>query len=302
MQKALNLTPELLLNRLNGGPNPVDVQRIVKSPDACDSIITWAPSQSNMGPNWWQSSWEQCDQAIEWALSTGKRTYVCISSPNYTDPSDYSLRLGWVCKVIERYPEASIVVSNEPVFAHIDSKTSAQLIKDATEYAASLKSGSKHLLGPAEATFWGTPNVLKHLLTWKPPKNVRVDVAVHHYYDLVNGGARQIRTALASLVPLRWNPNLFLTEGGFQYHTQKTPGWNIDNPANPATWEYTSRVADEATQQRRVPLHYNWCAKQKRIALWANYEYVDSLWGGWASGLIGHDGTPHPVLPEWLKL
>jgi hypothetical protein len=301
MLKAINLSPGSFSSAFPG-TSGVAAQEFLKQPGSCDAVMTWAPTQSNMGPNWWQSSWAQSDTAVEWILGAGKRCFVCVPSSDFTDDA-YSNRLQWTCDTIERYPQCSVVVSNEPAFAGINSSDSAQLIRDAAEHAASVKSGSKHLLGPAEATFWGTPNVLKHLLAWTPPKGIRVDVAMHHYYDIVNGGARQTRTALAALTLLvRWHPNLFLTEGGFKYTTHTLPDFDPKNPANPATWAYTDSVSEEALQLRRVPLHFKWCGKQQRIALWANYEYIDSLWGGWASGLIAHDGTPHPLRAVWPKL
>jgi len=337
MQKAINVTPFLIAN-----PGPT--QTFLAAPGNADTVITWARSPS-WGPVW--GTWQWPDAAVQWALSHGKRCMVCVTSSDLLPGAGYADRLKLVCDTIDRYPQCSVIVSNEPAFApdvasasalagatqpghdgtrealaaylagasllgasgpRIPASESAQLMKDAAVHAAGLKpgTGSTHLLGPAEATFWGTPNCLKYLWGWTPPKGIRVDVAMHHYYDLVNGGARMTRTALAAMALLRlhgsWRPNLFLTEGGYIYHVGRTPAWSAADPSNPAGYEYLSRAADEAMQLQRMMRFYPWCEKQARIMLWANYEVIDSFSTGWASGLNGHDGTPHLILPHWAVL
>ena len=347
MLKAINVIQWLVAN-----PGPT--QDFLATPGNVDTVITWARNPA-WGPTW--GAWEQSDEAVQWALSHGKRCMVCVTSSDLPPGWGYAERRQLVFDTIDRYPECSVIVSNEPSFAPavararslsvaavIDDKAiamrpahdgtkealaaylrggpllasaagpriraseSAQLMKDAAEHAAGLKSGtgSTHLLGPAEATFWGTPNCLKYLWGYAPPKGVRVDVAMHHYYDLVNGGARMTRTALAAMKLLRlhgsWRPNLFLTEGGYIFHVGRSPAYNPADPSNPAGYEYLSRAADEAMQLQRIMRFYPWCKKQSQIALWANYEVVDSLSSGWASGPFAHDGTLKLILPHWAGL
>lgn len=248
MLKALNLSPDLLVD---GSPPYLGSYAgdYIAEPGVCDAVVTWAPNWIYMHEDpslsaWAKPSWEKTDAAVQKILSAGKRCFVACSSIDASDAAkvnltvDYADRLDWVTRTIERYHECAIIVSNEPTFAGVHHEISAQLMRDTAEYAAGGKAGSRstHLLGPAEADpvvtekdgtqrLGYTPGVLGWLKAWSPPKRVRVDVAMHHYWDGVHGGAVGTRLALKALPDsAAWRPNLFLTEGFFTYATHKLPG------------------------------------------------------------------------------
>ena len=255
--------------------------------------------------------WSYARRAQKVGKTPGKAARLAPDDLTPTGPWARYLRF-----VMQRYPKAIPIVLNEPNFGFIEDaptmgKQTAQMLKTAASVAARV--GCPHILGPAMADTSDprgfTEGVLKALNWpwgkyhgWQPPK-VTVGWAHHPYVDIKRGNVTGIQHVLALLAKYRWHSGsrIWLTEGGYQYNVHQDP--NPDYSADPATWHYNEPLsAQEHTQLVNVSENYAFCKGTGSVELWAQYGYRDSLWGGWASGLIAYDGTPHPLAAEWAKL
>lgn len=275
MLKALNLPPSEL--------TPEAKAFILGS--GTRALITWAP-----GPG---GDWTVPQAQIAWAQQNGLRTLVAVSSHRDMPESAWVTRLR---DVLTRCRNSTVIIQNEPDYAGISVKGCAAQVKAAAIIAR--RAGHPHILACAAATAPYALRVMHALRHWSPPPGVKVGWAHHHYRDVGHGHPWAARMLLAGLRVTRWDAGreLWLTEGGLIYRTAGGP------PPDPANYRYTHLAQDERRQLHNVTRHYRWCARHGRIALWANYEHVDSLWGGWASGLIAHGGTAHPLAERWKAL
>lgn len=274
MLKALNLPPSELSE---------DAKQFIAS--GTQALVTWAPEPG--------ADWTTTLSQIAWAKDAGLRTLVAVSSHRGMPSEVWQMRIRYV---LSRCKDSIVIIQNEPDYAGIPVKDCAAQIRGGTEIAR--QEGHPHLLICAAATAPYALRVMHALRHWSPPVGLKVGWAHHHYRDVRHGRPWAVRMLLAGLRATRWDagPKLWLTEGGYIYRTAGGP------PPDPARYRYSDLAADERAQLLNVTRHYRWCERSNRVALWANYEHVDSLWGGWASGLIAHGGTPHPLHERWKAL
>jgi hypothetical protein len=299
--------------------------------DGADQVVLWAPAWSAVQPAeggvYDMTQFALLDQWSEWVLHVKKPLLVAVpcdyptwsygvrskragSNAFTMPPDDLAMSGGWaryIAFMMRRYPRARFIVLNEPEYAFSHDPLAALHTSWMMRSAADIAHASGHamVLGPATATSSFAKRVLHWLYAWKPP--VRVCWAHHHYRDVDADDHTEVAEVLSALGKHRWRGgrSIWLTEGGYIYRTVHQPGY--DYFADPAYWWYEpSLQQQERFQLDSVVRHYRWCRDLDpsvgKVECWANYEYVDALWGGWASGLVNHDGLPHPLHEAWLHL
>jgi hypothetical protein len=296
---------------------------------AADAIVLWAPEWAALQPAengpYDLVQLTDLDLWSKWVLEHGKKLLIAVPcayppwsygarSKKYgtvdtLPPDDLHPQGAWaryLQLLFFRYPGATLIALNEPDYAFSKDPDAglhtAQMMMCAADVAARCR--HERILGPATATSAFAERVLRWLHNWKPP--VRVGWAHHQYRDVDAGDTREVATVLHLLEKHHWRDGkkIWLTEGGYIYKT--TQSADPDYHADPATWSYADPLAlQELRQHCSVSHHYHWSrdlrAAQGVVECWANYEYVDAMWGGWASGLVRHDGTPHPLRDDWVS-
>lgn len=276
--------------------------------ETCDGIVLWAPQWGKIEPHRGQvdgSQWAALDENVTWAHGM-LETFIAVPSALPSWLSEWStgtitLWSRYLARIMQRYPHTTLVVQNEPDHAGISPALCARLMRVASRVAADCH--HKRILGPAAATIYYSLNVLWQLRGFKPPKGVQVGFAFHDYIGVGKGQTWRLSALLAAMRASRWQDgqHLWLTELGYIFKTIGTPG--AEYPVDPGNWRYEEPLLTQERHQRENVLkHYRWAKRSGKVGMWANYEYVDSLWGGWASGMIAHDGQRHPLHDEWKKL
>lgn len=273
-----------------------------------DSIVLWAPAWMRLEPTQGQvdeSQWASLDAGVAWAREHKLPVFIAVLSnemPAWLGPWSphkvFLWRIYYLRRIMLRYPHATIIPLNEPDYADIPAPVAAHMMREAAAEAHA--TGHKQILAPATATLPYALKVLWHLRGYKPP--VRIGFAHHQYIDVGKGQTWVARSLLVALKMMRWRDGqrLWLTEGGYIFPVTQDPG--ASGP-DPATWHYKEPLADqEAKQFSGVLKHFLWAKSTGKVMMWATYEYKDSLWGGWASGLIRHDGTHRSLYSRWKVL
>jgi hypothetical protein len=311
----------LMLKGLNPDVNECtsEVRAYAKS-SGTNAIVLWAPSmttimpaQGVLAPN---SAWSNVDQLAAQVVSDGHTLLMCCfceypawacdgSVPKDLSPSGWWAQ--YVELVVRRYPHATVIVLNEPNYVTgLTGAVCAEMVKSAAIIAA--QAGATRILAPAVAGAYSsnlvgyTKGVLEGLgAGWRPPGNLNVGFAIHPYCDVKAGNTAGYDGVRAALKEYGWHggQHVWCTEGGGLYGTAPDP--DPPYPGDPTAYHYTNLAADEQTQLRNVSLHYAH-AKATGCQLWAQYEYQDSMWSGWASGLFANDGAAHPLAAAWAKL
>ena len=302
MIKALNLPP--------GGVTPEAIEFARNS--GTGTIILWAPGMAHYQE---RSAYDQLDGQIRLAHSAGRQVIICIPTdggPRRLPPIlETWTRYVWDVMVHYRVVAWAFILMNEPNAAFANHPAPAQMTATMIRRGAwvAQQLGVRRVLAPGTLNSVGfTERVLRNLngflprwRHWKPPAGVWVGWAHHPYAD-VKAGSIQDTAGVLALLKKYWydGPRLWLTEGGYVYDVHQTP--NPDYVADPSTWQYNlPLIAQEKRQRSNVWGHYEW-SKQHGVQLWANFEYQDSLWGGWASGFKAHDGVPHLLYADWSRL
>lgn len=304
-----------------------------------DALVVWAPYWDQLEPEPGQQDAAQLnafDTAVSLAHTAKLATYVAVgantpawatvtqrkgrSVPRGRDwrlaPDDRSEKGPWadyLRLVLDRHPNVQgVIVLNEPNACYMDGRessatVSAEMLRTAANIWREL-GATPTLLGPATWSGHGALTFTEHVLaelsrTRDWADGLEVGWAHHHYSDVHAGHTFETRGVLELLRHhSHWggDDRVWLTEGGYQFNTVHKPGF--DYYADPAFWTYEQPLADqEALQSSHVAKHVSWCRTQK-VAMWANYEYQDAMWGGWASGLTRADGTARPLHSRWAHL
>jgi len=293
------------------------------------AIVLWTPQwldvesvqgQRNM------SLFANTDANVAWARHIGLKVLLATATecpswsfagrakslPNAThqlppdDLTQHGPWAGWLKLIYKRYPDVLPIVLNEPNLVYWQDPDWGEHTATMMQTAALVahKAKIKHILGPACTTANATERMLVHLKDWDPP--VEVGCALHQYNDVHNGNHADVDGTLEALAKANWKNGrrVWLTEGGLHFATH-----TLSEPpvADPSTWAYNPPQALQALKQfRNLTKHYRYCESMKPengiVEGWFNYEVIDSLWGGWASGVFWHDGTPKRMMKRWIKL
>jgi hypothetical protein len=288
-------------------------------------LVVWAPSMSTIQPTqdqWIDASFDAPDAMVTWGQAHHKQVVIVADPSSYpawvlgnsterVAPTDISAEGPWgtyLRKVLEHYKgKATPIILNEPdyAFAAVNpwaahALVTAEMMKTGATIAHEV--GYEKILAPACATVSFAVRVLDQLEDWEPPLKV---VWCQHFYedvmaDLPTEGTPKTATLLTALKTHKWsNGYVWFTEGGYVYPVYQSQP--VDYYADPATWHYTDLATGEAEQLRRMKAFFDWCTKADKIECLANYEYQDSLWSGWASGMVAYDGTAHPLREAWIQ-
>ena len=272
-----------------------------------DALILWAPEWGKLEPAKGQvdeSQWTPVDEAIAWAH--GKLpTFLAVSSgftswlPSGWGPDVVQAWRGYIAGILKRHRNTIVIVQNEPDFAGIPAKVSAQLMRIAAEVAHEV--GHPHIMGPAAATASYAVKVLGYLRGWRPPPGVQVGFAHHGYIDIDRGRTLATRAVLAAMKLTRWQggQRVWITEAGYIFRTRctdKAQGWNPDS------WAYVNQAADEQSQLRNTLKYVSYARNSGKVEMVATYEYQTLKHYGWDSALVRYDGTARPLLDRWLAM
>ena len=285
-----------------------------------DALVLWSPNWKQLEPkrgHIHHREWHKYDRVIENAGEDGCPVYVAVWSdvPDWASPAplraptDRTPDGPWASflhSIVTRHAHVrGILAMNEPNLAYIADQqqaeaNTAEMIGTADEILHEAGYKGKLLVpatsdGPQFYDF--TDKVLGYLQGWQPYN--KVEWAHHSYYDVKENTHRRAEAVLNLLSLRQWagEDYLWITEGGYKFDTYKSEETGKFNYRAPLSLQ-------EHAQVHNVSNHFHWAQQTGRVAMWANYGYQDKAWGGggFMSGLVRIDGTPHPLGKEWPRL